>query len=264
MIAPDKAEAFLARIAGDDFADVERAAVIVAHPDDETLGCGALLSHLRKVDIIVVTDGAPRDLHDAKSYGFTDAASYARARKAELALALAIAGVENCTQLGFSDRGCVATLPDLVETITAGLRRLQPDVILTHAYEGGHPDHDAVAFAVSLAAASLAHSVGVIEMPYYRESEGRMVFQSFVPHASSGEVLRPLPSAERARKKKMVDAYVTQQAMLCQFALDAERFRILPAYDYQVPANNGEVFYESQPWGTTRQDWLAAVAALSP
>lgn len=263
MIAPDKAETFLARIAGDDFADAGRVAVIVAHPDDETLGCGALLSRLRKVDIIVATDGAPRDLHDAKNYGFADAASYARARRAELALALAIAGVESCAQLGFADQGCVAALPDLVEAITAGIRRVQPDVILTHAYEGGHPDHDAVAFAVSLAASSLAHSVGVIEMPYYRESEGGMVFQSFVPHASR-EVLRKLPVVERARKKKMVDAYVTQQAMLCQFALDAERFRILPAYDYHMPANNGEVFYESQPWGTTRQDWLAAVAAISP
>ena len=53
--------------------------VIVVHPHDETLACGALVPRLADVTVLHVTDGAPRVFVDASRSGFTYWADYARA-----------------------------------------------------------------------------------------------------------------------------------------------------------------------------------------
>jgi len=75
------------RPAGDDLM------IVVAHPDDETIGLGGHLSGLSKTTVIHVTDGAPRDLRDAKAAGFVRSEDYAEARRGELAAAMSEAGV---------------------------------------------------------------------------------------------------------------------------------------------------------------------------
>src|ERR1041385_5485937 len=70
-----------------------RCSVIVAHPADEVVGAGCLISKLFDVTVLHVTDGAPKDMQDAKAAGFNERAAYARARKEECLSALAIARV---------------------------------------------------------------------------------------------------------------------------------------------------------------------------
>src|SRR3979409_726619 len=70
-----------------------RCSVIVAHPADEVVGAGCLISKLVEVTILHVTDGAPGDLHDAKAAGFSERCAYARTRRQECLAALAIAQV---------------------------------------------------------------------------------------------------------------------------------------------------------------------------
>ena len=63
-------------------------AVVVAHPDDETIGLGAQLGRFDDALLVHVTDGTPRDGEDARNYGFAGVADYAAARAAELCAAL--------------------------------------------------------------------------------------------------------------------------------------------------------------------------------
>ncbi|MGO8019873.1 PIG-L deacetylase family protein, partial [Rhizobium leguminosarum] len=47
---------------------------------------------------------------------------------------------------------CAANyLADLTKRITVFLQQSAADIVVTHPYEGGHPDHDATAFATHAA-----------------------------------------------------------------------------------------------------------------
>lgn len=92
----NRAEAFLSALADPARPAINSAgvAIVLAHPDDETLGCGAQLPRLRGATIICVTDGAPRNPIYARAHGFGDPDAYACARQDELRSALAHAGIE--------------------------------------------------------------------------------------------------------------------------------------------------------------------------
>lgn len=244
--------------------DAHGIAVIVAHPDDETIGCGALLSHLEHVVLVVVTDGAPRDLNDARAAGFEDAASYAARRRRELASALDIAGCKpRLVTLAFPDQRAAHSLSALTHRIADILRCTNVSTVLTHAYEGGHPDHDATAFAVHSAVRLLEaedRKLSIVEMPLYRLGPEGMITQDF-PEPAEQVLLVPLSAEEQARKRRMIAAHASQQATLAIFTVTAERYRIAPDYDFSALPNRGRLLYERYGWGMTGECWLQLVQA---
>lgn len=240
-----------------------RSLVIVAHPDDEILGCAALLSRLADVTVVHVTDGAPRDGADGRRHGFASPADYAAARRREAEAALALAGIgpERLVGLGYADQGAGEDLAGLA-------RRLVPllagaDRVLTHAFEGGHPDHDAVAFAVHAALRLEAPTGGgptLVEMPFYHAGRDGWIRQIFRAAPGAGtEVVHDLTPAERKRKRAMAAAHASQAATLADFDLGTERFRMAPGYDFRALPE--ALLYERHPWGMTRSGWLARVVA---
>src|SRR3954471_547989 len=137
MNAPDVyGETILARLAaGGPIA--ERIMIVVAHPDDETIGLGAQLGRFKDALLVHVTDGAPRDGGDARAYGFARVADYAAARQAELAASLCAgdaAGVRT-VGLGIPDKEAWQDLAGLVRHIAEKLHAEQPAAIFTHVYE---------------------------------------------------------------------------------------------------------------------------------
>ncbi|HUS13102.1 MAG TPA: PIG-L family deacetylase, partial [Pyrinomonadaceae bacterium] len=82
-----------------------RCSVIVAHPADEVVGAGCLISKLVDVSVLHITDGAPPDMQDAAAAGFANRSDYAQARKAECLAALLIANVpeERVVDLAVTD-----------------------------------------------------------------------------------------------------------------------------------------------------------------
>jgi N-acetylglucosamine malate deacetylase 2 len=105
--------------------------------------------------LLHVTNGAPRNLLDARAAGFVGWQDYAAARRQELLAALRLAGIEatRTVQLGMPDQEASFRLVELAAALAAKFSALRPEVVMTHAYEGGHPDHDATAFAVHTACA---------------------------------------------------------------------------------------------------------------
>jgi N-acetylglucosamine malate deacetylase 2 len=236
------------------------ALLVAAHPDDEVIGAGIRLGHVRSVAILHLTDGSPRDGRDASAAGCAGRAAYARVRRRELRAAVGCAGMSpaRLRTLDVVDGEAALSLPAITTTLAELLRTRDPEVVVTHPYEGGHPDHDAAAFVVHhacelLRAAGTAPPV-VVEMTSYHAASGALRAGAFLPGQDEGACV-PLTRADAARKRRMLDCFVTQRPTLRPFAVVAERFRVAPPYDFTRPPHDGDLYYERFRWAPTPGEW---------
>jgi LmbE family N-acetylglucosaminyl deacetylase len=234
--------------------------VVAAHPDDETIGLGGLLPRLRHPVIVTVTDGAPRNPGDTQRAGCASRDAYAKLRHDEMLAALDIAGVprDQIRALGVVDQEASLEMAYLTLRIVDLLRELRPSVLLTHPYEGGHPDHDATAFVVHAACARVPSPPTVYEFTSYhaadpdRDGPPAMEVGRFL--GDVGEVV-VLTDDARTLKAQMIECFASQGHMLCNFPLDTERFREAPAYDFAQAPHAGKLYYENFEWGVTGERW---------
>jgi LmbE family N-acetylglucosaminyl deacetylase len=236
--------------------------VVVAHPDDETIGLGAQLPRLSGVQIVHVTNGSPRNPADANRAGFTTPAAYAAWRRHELEAAMALAGVPPAalTHFGITDQEAALHLVGITRRLAELFVQRGTAVVLTHAMEGGHPDHEATAFAAREAARLAARGEPeraplLVEMPFYRAGEAGWITQQFLPLPDHPELTIWLGEAQREFKARMYAAYGSQKEILNLFPMATERFRCAPHYDFSVPPHDGELLYERENWGMTRERW---------
>ena len=230
-----------------------RIALVVAHPDDETIAAGASLHLLPGLLLVHVTDGAPRMLADAAVAGFGTPAAYAAARRAELMAALDVTGASpDLVELGVADQEASFCMPALARALSHLLDAHGIDAVITHAYEGGHPDHDATAFAVHAAAGRRP----VLEFAgYHADPAGVLLTGRFLPGPDPTVIT--LTDAERARKRAMFDCFRTQARTLAAFGTHEEAFRPAPLYDFTAPPLPGRLNYEHWGWSMTGARWRA-------
>jgi LmbE family N-acetylglucosaminyl deacetylase len=237
--------------------------VVVAHPDDEAIGAGALMRELPDVIVAHVTDGAPYHVEAARRNGHGTREAYARARREEVIAALALVDIppQRIRCLGFVDGEAALRLVEISYAVAGMLDELRPEVVLTHPYEGGHTDHDATAFAVHLACGVLRRegvpAPIVLELTSYHNRNGRRVHADFLPFWPVPGRRVDLPPQVQLLKARMFRFFTTQQKVLSAFPLNVERFRIAPRYIFTVPPHDGPLDYERYCTTITGAEWRA-------
>jgi LmbE family N-acetylglucosaminyl deacetylase len=240
----------------------EPVALVVAHPDDETIALGGRLQQLRDLRLIHMTDGAPRDLGDARRLGFAGWEGYAAARERELAEALEQLGAGGAHRIryGLPDQQAVFALPEIVARLTNDLAGVA--VVVTHALEYGHPDHDATAVAVALACRRTAASPACFEFPGYHLAGTEEIYGHFRPDPAALETVLDLDSAARDRKAAAFTCFRTQAEVLARFPLGPERLRPVPERDLAAPVPPGQALYDRWGWALDSRGWHRAVTAV--
>ena len=129
----------------------DRWLVVVAHPDDESFGCGSLIAHAagRGAEVTVVC--ATRGEAGTPAYELDPNESLASVREAELRAAAAILGAARVDVLDYRDSDfdgalrdgcwCAAPEPELVDIVMRYLVELEPTVLLVLDGSDGHRDH---------------------------------------------------------------------------------------------------------------------------
>jgi LmbE family N-acetylglucosaminyl deacetylase len=226
-----------------------RVLVVVAHCDDEVIGWSAWLDRYRReIRILHVTNSVPQNPEFYRKRGYEDPAEYGRIRRAEMLEAVGLLGVkpEQCEVMAIADGDAA----NHVEEIARRVRELDPELVATHAYEGGHPDHDACAAACQWT------DVGERwEAPYYHaKGVGRFL-------ENRGDEVEERVDPEV--KRRLFGCFPSQGEVLGRFALDVERVRRAGVYDFGRPPHEGRLYYEGRPVGWTFREWASAVGGRS-
>jgi N-acetyl-1-D-myo-inositol-2-amino-2-deoxy-alpha-D-glucopyranoside deacetylase len=138
----------------------ESLVVVVAHPDDETFGCGSLIAAAAEAGAVVTVICATAGELGESTMPVTRH-ELGRIRSRELHAAAAVLGVARVVRLGYGDSGfdgpvpagslCAATITDVADRLVGELDAVRPDVVVMLDGSDGHRDHRAIHGAASLA-----------------------------------------------------------------------------------------------------------------
>lgn len=136
--------------------------VVVAHPDDESFGCGSTIAHVTAAGGTVGVSCSGFGEAGEVAPGFDlRGRSLAEVRRDELACATQALGAELVTPLGLRDSGwdgdpppdsiCGVSEDELIARAESVLRRHPARLVLTLAGDDGHRDHRRLGEAVAVA-----------------------------------------------------------------------------------------------------------------
>lgn len=203
------------------------ALVVIAHPDDESFGLGAVVGHLvsegTAVDVLCLTHGEASTLGATRDLGIV--------REAELRCAAGELGVGRVTLLAFSDGRLGEVPPDELDAIVdAQLAGAELLVVFEPGGVTGHPDHRAATASAERVAAR--HGLPVLEWGVAPEVAARLNAElgtSFVGLAGVDVVV------DRVRQHRAITCHQSQArdnpVLVRRLALQAEteRVRVRPA-----------------------------------
>jgi LmbE family N-acetylglucosaminyl deacetylase len=221
---------------------------LFAHPDDEALIAGTmrmLLTQGAHVHAAWITSGdyfGGRDL-----------------RERELSKAMNILGLgeERVRLLRLPSLRLLRQLPRYSRLVSDLMEEVRPDTVFVTAYEGGHPDHDAVNFMASYALKRLSFKATLFEFPLYNGSGPFYYWWWRINSFPPGEptvLYNPLDNDAIQCKYRMMAAYLSQWIFMIAARLACSRsrmqdlgepFRRCPeGRDHAFPPYPGRLNYE--------------------
>lgn len=226
-----------------------RVLLIAAHPNDEFGIAATLRGYVDGGDEVWVAWFARDDREDVWEL-----------RRAEGHRAMALVGIaeNHLLEPALPAVGLASQLPEVVDAARTLRSSIQPDLVYVPAFEGGHPDHDALNFVAWEAFA--VDGVEVREFPIYHRAEkrhwlGRVpAFGRLLPGIAEPDVARLTPG-QRGFKRGLWRVYRTQRPLfdvLLRLSGDQRRFftteqtRPLPLRDYTKPPHEPPLLYEEQ------------------
>lgn len=140
-----------------------RLQVVVAHPDDETFGCGSLLLHAAAAGAQTAVCCATRgEAGELRTGSIRSGADLGELREAELRAAAIALSVSRVDLLGFTDSGMSGVpvptslvgvpFDQVVDAVGDRLAAFRPDVVVTLDAGDGHRDHERIRDATLAAA----------------------------------------------------------------------------------------------------------------
>ena len=217
--------------------------VLAPHPDDESLGCGALLAaafassvDIRLAHVACLTDGAASH----KGAHSVSPAQLAGIRRRELETALIRLGgaATDLTWIGAPDAGLVAT-PDIVMRLTALARTCNAGLLLAPSPLDPHCDH----VAGARIGREVASAHGALRLAYYPIwSRWHGGGQAPVPAGTVAVRFAAFPFT--ARKAAAIAAHASQMGRIVSDAPDG--FEMPPGFA-SFFAQEDEVYFLSAP-----------------
>jgi N-acetylglucosamine malate deacetylase 2 len=183
--------------------------VVVAHPDDESFGLGAVLSDLlargTAVEVLCLTRGEASTLHGV-------AGDLSALRQTELQEAAAALGGAGTVLRDYPDGG-LADVPVrlLVDDVLAAARAGAAEAMLVFDVDGvtGHPDHAAASRAAVEAAAHLGIPVLAWVLPHDVADQLNAEFGASFTGRRPQEIDVALP-VDRTRQRVAIAAHASQ------------------------------------------------------
>ena len=240
------------------FDGVDRLIVVGAHPDDESLGAGALTARAVRlgleVELVCLTDGE-RSHPGSPTHTPQDLAARRREEAVQASRAL---GVQRVHQLGRPDGLLSGEVDEIVRFLVDLLGDARRTVVAAPWRKDGHPDHEAAGHAAATACRRTGarlweypiwfwHWAAPEDAPWTSFScvpvsieAGRAKQEAIMAHASQVS-----PLSELAGDEVLLDAW-----MLAHFADGPEH--IIASDPTALPDDDLEQLHarEQDPWGT--------------
>ena len=240
-----------------------RCVVIVAHPDDDVVGAGGLISRLNDVTVLHITNGESGKGRESNAASGESGEVARAASESRTALALANVSPDHIVEFGLSTEQAPFELTNLTRRIASFLIQVAPDIVLTNPYEGGDPDHDATAFATHAALRLMSQKgfepPSIFEIAMYPTPDGKKRVLDFLPSEAAEVTTLLLDKKARDLKRQMFDCFTRRPDLQRQNSFGRERFRRPPRYNFAAPPNGGKLNYERVAPGVEVVEWQELV-----